>query len=464
LLLLGGEAFSKVCVLVAFGYLARVLSPGDYGLVELALSITVFFVLGVESGMGLYGARVVASAPDRAAALVPEVMVLRAMLSVPAFVAMLAAAAILQGVGLGFLAVNAVAVLLTPFLTQWVFQGLRQMQWVVAGTMARSLAFVLLVVVLVRPGADLRVVAAAEVGGLAMLGAVNWYILRRNLRLALAWRGVMAGARRLFDDVWFMGIGDFAWACLWYGPLLAIGWLNAGRPDQAAWLGSATRLVLALHTFVFLYFFNLLPNLARELAVGLDAWRDLVARSIRTAMWPACLVAVVGTLGAPALVPAVFGPAYEDAVVSFQIAVWIIPVAWLSGHHRFSLIAAGHQRTEVLVSLATASATLAAALTVGRRFGAAGGSAAVVAGGVVNLVLAVAAVNRRVGRVPFGREVAAIGAATAVSVLVGAGGAFYAGTIAGTLAGSALLAGAAIWQLSELRGLVRRGIDRGGRR
>lgn len=40
-------------MLVAFAYLARVLDPREYGVVELALSVTVFIVLGVESGMGL---------------------------------------------------------------------------------------------------------------------------------------------------------------------------------------------------------------------------------------------------------------------------------------------------------------------------------------------------------------------------------------------------------------------------
>ena len=63
LILFGGEAFSKVCVLLAFAYLARVLSPSSYGTVELALSVTMFFVLGVESGMGSYGARMVAAQP-----------------------------------------------------------------------------------------------------------------------------------------------------------------------------------------------------------------------------------------------------------------------------------------------------------------------------------------------------------------------------------------------------------------
>ena len=106
LTLFGGEAFSKLCVLAAFGHLARVLDPSQYGVIELALAVTVFFVLGVESGMGLYGARVVAADHERIPRLVPEVMVLRAALGVPAFLLILAVAAGYQASGLGILAIT----------------------------------------------------------------------------------------------------------------------------------------------------------------------------------------------------------------------------------------------------------------------------------------------------------------------------------------------------------------------
>src|SRR4030095_4419623 len=89
LTLFGGEAFSKACVLVAFAYLARVLGPRDFGIIELALSVTVLFVLGAETGLGSYGARIIERTPERAGELVPRVIVLRAMLGIPAYLIIL---------------------------------------------------------------------------------------------------------------------------------------------------------------------------------------------------------------------------------------------------------------------------------------------------------------------------------------------------------------------------------------
>lgn len=454
LTLSGGETFSKLCVMAAFAYLARVLAPADYGIVEQALAITAFFVLSVESGMGVYGARVVAAAPEQVPQLVSQVMLLRTLLGVPAFAAILAVADHYHMAGLGILAVNGIAILLTPFLTQWVFQGLRQMPWVAAGAVARNVTFVALVFAFVGPGSDIRRVAMAEVGGIAVLAVVNAFFLHGRLRVRLDVRGIVAGTRRLFGNVWFMGLSDLAWACLWYSPALAAGWVSTGGTEQVAWVGAAVRIVLAVHTFVFLYFFNLLPNLAAELSVGLERWRDLVRRSIATSLWPACFVAVGGTLVAPMLIPAIYGHAFGAAVLPFQIAIWMIPVTWLSGHFRFSLIAAGQQWWEFVVSVVTALVTVAAGVFLSHHHGSAGATSALLLGGVTSMVLAIAACHRHVGHVAVLASAGPAVVATVVSLLAGAGVTAVAGVLPGTVAACLLFLAIAARQDNELVRLV----------
>jgi O-antigen/teichoic acid export membrane protein len=459
LLLIGGETFSKLCVIAAFAFLTHVLSPGDYGTVELALSITVFFVLGVESGMGLYGARVIAASPERIPSLVAHVMLLRVFLGLPAFALILAVSAYYRFAGLGILAVNGVAVLLTPFLVQWVFQGLRQMQWVAAGTVLRNFTFVALVLLLVRPGSDIRLVAVAEVSGIALLAVFSWVLLRRRLHVVPDWRGAVAGTGRLFRDVWFMGFGDFTWACLWFSPALIVGWLGLGM-ERVAWVAASVRVVISLHTFVFLYFFNMLPNMARELASGLDGWRDLVMRSMTTSIWPGCLAAVGGTLIAPVLMPLVFGPAYAAAVRPFQIIVWMIPVAWFSGHFRFSLIAAGQQRWEFLCTAGGAVVTVSASVPLALTYGSSGAAVGLLAGGVANTAFAMVASHRRIGAVPIAAAIGPALATAALCLAIGLLATPVIGTLAGTTVACLVYVTVASRQDNELVALVRAFLSR----
>ena len=450
-----GEMFSKACVMVAFGYLARVLTPAGYGIVEQALAITVFFVLGVESGMGLYGARVVAATPERMPQLVSQVMLLRTLLAVPAFAAVLAVAAHDRLTGLGILAINGIAILLTPFMTQWVFQGLRQMAWVAGGAAARNLTFIALVFVLIRPGSEPWLVAVAEVSGLVVLAIVNTWFLWGRLHVRLDSSRLAAGTRQLLGSVWFMGFSDLMWACRWYSPAVAVGWVSTGGAQEAAWVGASVRVVLAVHVFVYLYFYNLLPSLASEIAGGVDGWRRLMERSVATSIWPACLAALGGTLFAPILIPTIFGAAFEAAVVPFQIIIWMIPVAWFNGHFRFSLVAAGEQWWEFMAAMATAVVTIAAAVLLSYRYGSVGAASALLLGGVTNTILAMGASHRRIGYVAMMVPAGPALLTTAVSLLVGVGVISVAGVLPGTVTACSLFVIVAARQDNDLVRLAR---------
>jgi len=186
-----------------------------------------------------------------------------------------------------------------------------------------------------------------------------------------------------------------------------------------SWVAASVRVVYALHTFVWLYFFNLLPNLARELAIGREGWRALVTRSMSLSMWPACLIAVGGTIIAPELIQLLYGSAYASAAATFQVIVWMIPVMWFSGHYRFSLVAGGLQRLESIGSAVTAAATVAAALVLVPRLGGLGAAVALALGGVVNAVVTTMMTTKYVGPVPLSRLLPTVAATSASTLLVG---------------------------------------------
>jgi len=449
LMLFGGEVGSKLCVLVAFAYLARALGPRDFGAIELALSTTIFFVLAAETGLGSYGARIVETNPERAGQLVARAILLRSMLAVPAYL-VLVALSIWRGSAV--LAIYGLTVLLTPLNTQWVFQGLRQMQWVAAGSLARYGTFAALVLLFVRPGSDTRLVAAAEVAGALALGLVNSVLLFRGLRIPLDWRGAWQGAIALLRQAWFLGASDLTWAAMWYSPILIIGWMDPARTEQVAWLAASVRIVMAMHAFVWLYFFNLVPNLSRELHHGLDGWRRLIDQSLSASMWPACFVAAAGTLLAPLVVGIVFGPQYRDAVLPFQILIWMIPVAWFSGHFRFSLIVSGHQHLEFAASAIAGVATVVLAVVGARAYGAPGAAAALLIGGVVNAIAAGVLMYQVIGGIRLSPAAPAV-MTCLTAVVTGFAASWLIGRTGGAVLGCSLYAvvTASQWDFARLK-------------
>jgi O-antigen/teichoic acid export membrane protein len=169
-------------------------------------------------------------------------------------------------------------------------------------------------------------------------------------------------------------------------------------------------------------------------------------------MWPAFLVALGGVLFAPVIITTTYGGAYASAILPFQILIWMIPVAWLSGHFRFSLIAAGHQRMEFAASAISGLATPVLAYIGIRLYGAPGAAAALVAGGVINAIAAWVFMHRVIG---------AIRMTSAARPLVACVSCFIVGIAVASLAGWAVsaatacglytLVAASQWNLTRLR-------------
>ena len=435
LTLFAGEVISKLCVFAAFAYLARVLGPNGFGLIELALSITLFFVMAVDGGLGSYGARVVSARPDEAPRVLGQIMAVRAAAAAIAYVPLLLGSIFYGLPGAGMLAVYGLVVFFVPLFNQWLFQGFRAMHFVAAGTTLRNIVFAAVVFAAVRPGADLRVVAIAEVAGAAALAAFSTIAARRVLRIYPDRRGLARGAVRMLRESWPLGASEVTWAALWYSPGIVLGLLST--TEEMAWLAGPLRIVLALHTFVWLYFFNLLPSLSRALATTDEDWRSLTQRSLRTSMWLACLVALSGTLFAPFIVKTVYGPEYGAAALPLQIVVWMIPLASFSGHFRYSLIAAGEQRWEFYALAATVVVTVSGAWALSPVLGASGAAISLVAGGAINGMLAWLAVARRIGALDAGSAVAGSVVSCLLCLLTG----LAIGWIAGPAIGAATALG-----------------------
>ena len=431
LTLFAGEILSKLCVFAAFAYLARVLGPNGFGLIELALSVTLFFVMAVDGGLGSYGARVISARPGETARLLARIAAVRAIGAAIAYIPILMASLFYGMPGAGMLAIYGLVVFAVPLFNQWVFQGLRAMHLVAAATTLRNVVFAFLVFAFVRRGADLRLVALAEVSGAVALGVFTTVALRRVLRIAPDPRDLAGGAVRMLQQSWPLGASEVTWAALWYSPGILLGALST--TEQMAWLASPLRIVLALHTFVWLYFFNLLPALSRALVNGDQEWRNLTQRSLKTSMWLACLVALGGTLFAPVIVQTVYGMAYADAALPLQIVIWMIPLAWFSGHFRYSLIAAGEQRWEFGALAVTVAVTVCCTWITAPRLGAVGAAISLVVGGALNGLLAWLAVARRVGPIEAGAAVTNSVVTCGACVAAGFAIAAAAGPIVGAL-------------------------------
>ena len=100
-----------------------------------------------------------------------------------------------------------------------------------------------------------------------------------------------------------------------YAPILLVTSLAGSA--EAAWLGSAQRIVFSSVSFSALYFFNLYPAISRELSKDRVGWERLMASSYRVIAWGSIAIALAST-GSMADIEAGHAP------LSGYLTVWAV--------------------------------------------------------------------------------------------------------------------------------------------
>jgi O-antigen/teichoic acid export membrane protein len=346
--LFGAEVFSKLITFAAVAYLARVVGPIGLGYFEFASAVLLCASLIVDQGFGPYGAREIARAPQRTEALVSEIVTVRFTLSIVACGAV-GAVALLSGrpaTVTHLLMIYSVSLFATPFLLQWVFQGHSLMQTVAILQAIRQAAFAAVVFAFVRVESHIWIVAIAEITGVCAAAVYGVWMYRRQLSGAIRVR--LAFSRQLFAEGVPIGLSQMFWTIRMFGATVIVGVIAA--PLDVGFFGGAMRILIALHAFIWLYFFNLLPSLSQAWQKGDGTFESLMAQSLHTVAWLAVLGGTVWVLIAQTTMTSVYGEAFAPAGVVLQWLAGVAVAAALSGHYRYGLIAAGHQNIEMVVS------------------------------------------------------------------------------------------------------------------
>jgi len=348
LYLTGAEMVSKVVTFVAIAYLARVVGPVSFGYIEFVTAVILCAGLIIDQGFGLFGAREIAKAPEHTGKIVSEIVLLRFVLAIGVYAAVIVFALLFDcpPIVTRLLFIYALSLLAMPLLLQWVFQGHDRMEMVATIQLVRQIVFASVVCLFVRDESLLWFVAVAEVVGVGCAAIYGLWMYRRcfggriRLRIPLSTRAFREGLP--------IGLSQMFWMVRMFGATLILGFVASAQ--DVGFFASALRIFIALHTFVWLYFFNLLPSFSRMWQQGYDALARLVDQSFHWVAWISSIVAAVWISVAPAVIIKVYGPAFGSAGGTLQWLAGVCLIAGLSGHYRFALIAAGQQKYEMVIS------------------------------------------------------------------------------------------------------------------
>ncbi|MGQ0733983.1 MAG: oligosaccharide flippase family protein [Acidobacteriota bacterium] len=402
--LASGQLLSALLGFVGFAYLARTLTPETYGSVEYVVGVAALAAIVIEGGMGPLGTLVISRDPARVAELAGRIPIARLLVAL-VVVPLVGLSSHLAGFSSNVTMLTwwfALSLLAIPFKQDWLLQGLERMTYVAPAQVLKSAGFAIGVLLAIHGPGDLVRVGQVEALA-AFLGALYFIVVQRALSIPLALEGRLASTWALMRDGAAIGASNMLWPFMVHAPILLV--TNLSGSAEAAWLGGAQRIVVAFVSFSALYFFNLYPLIARGLTEDRSRWGRLMDSSFRVIAWGSIGIALVTTLVAEVIVTAVFGDLFRVAGPVLSIYIWILPLRLLSGHARWTLLAAERQRLLLLVELGCAATIVALALALVPLYGAAGAAVAGVLGNIAGWCLAHRAAERHAGSLPGARQV-----------------------------------------------------------
>ncbi len=345
-----GEMLARGLSFVAFAYLGRTLSTGQFGSLGTALAVLMVSTLFIDFGFGVLGSREIAKDSSVTEALSRRIVSLQLTLAIAVSLTLFGGtwvipmddtlAALLRGLSISLLGV--------PFLLNWVFQGRNEMFWFAAPAVLRQAIFLALCLLLVRRSASLGVLPAAEIGAIAGSGLAFVWAYRRlgfRLRLRPAWD------RHLWATCLPIGLSNLIWAVRMYLPVMVV--YSTVGAEPAGLFESGHRLAMVFLSLLSVHFTNLFPALSATSHASPRAFKRLISRGLGIAVAGTLALLAVTWVMAPTMIGIVFGPRYVTPESSWALVVLVMlaPIAAFRRTGRFALIALDHQRRELWCSI-----------------------------------------------------------------------------------------------------------------
>jgi len=400
-ILTGGEVLSKFCTFAAFMFLARVLGPESFGHLEFTLAVMVFFTLLVDFGTSPYGAREIAKQKNQVGDIISQIVPLRILMAFGSYLLLMAVAYLLFNNDTPvrrLMLIYGLTLFGIPGFLQWIFQGFEKMKLVALGSVIRQMIFAIGVFLFIRNSQQLSSIAFIEciAVGVFVLYCFTMYKLNfEPINLKINFRSVKSTVVQTL----LIGLSELTWASSWYFATILLGLMVGG--NVVGWFSAAHRPVMTLHTFIWLYFYNLFPSMSRCASDSEESLKNFLGNSLKFTAWAAVFIGTIGTILAGPMILLVFGPQYSETVATFSILVWLLPVTFLSGHYRYALIAANFQRYEFFACAVAALAAIILGLVLIPKFSAHGAAVALLISAIINFILAYIFVRQLICKVPI---------------------------------------------------------------
>lgn len=336
--LTAAEIVSKLLNVIAIVYLGRILGPDGFGKLGFVQSLVSYFIVFAVTGYHVYGIREVAKNRDNIHNCVIQIFYIKFASSVVLiFFFTIFTFIIPQPETIRLLMLLMSLSIFTNGLTlEWVFNGMEKMEWVAIGTFIRSVAYLALLVTLVKSADDLLYVAFSIVGS-EWIAVFFFYVMYRKQIGNISVSPISVEWKRIFISALPMSLSALTSQIYTMQDIIFLGlWTTS---TITGWYTSAFKVIFMIQGIGYLLSNALFPTVSRLFKDAPDRAERLLTLTGRLLISLGLPIAVGGTILSKDIILLLFGVDFIGASLAFEILIWSCFTAFSGIIYTLSLLA-----------------------------------------------------------------------------------------------------------------------------
>ena len=324
--MLSGQILIKIFAFIFSVYVVRRLGDAHFGRYSAALAYVAIFAMFTDLGTSEFSVREMARKEEQIAWMVPDIMALRAVLSLLAMTGITLSARLMGKTPDMVLGIFIASCGLLLYAFQGPLESLmiaeERLDFPSVLKLLNQAIFVILGTMLLLVGAGYIGLLLASLAGVLAMGLASVYVVRRVLRLhferpnPLHWPPLLR-ASFPFGIIGAMGTFASRFDTVFMSFVLtdaAVGWYNV--PYNLIMM----MLLLGQSLAISIY-----PTLVKEYDSGRGSIQDTVQRALRYLLLLSLPIAVGGMLLAERITILLYGQEFAASVPVMKILVWVLP-------------------------------------------------------------------------------------------------------------------------------------------
>lgn len=306
-----------VLTFLSTAYLARVLGPGNFGILGFATSVVAYFLIIVGLGFETYGLREIARDQSRVSILASNIITIRLILA--------AGAICLYGIMILWiekptlvkviLLIQGTQLVIAALSLTFVYQGVQRMGVLALRQLAATAVGLIGVVVLVHRPEDVIVAASITVG--AVMFNILWLLTTFAREFGMPRLSMdLAEWRRAFAASLPMAMSALMVSIYYNMDIVMLGFMRS--PEETGWYVAAYRIHAAVIIPAGLIRTAFMPALAQTLG-NLDAMRSRATHFARVLALVGFPIIAIGMAFSQDILFIVFGEMFREANVALII-------------------------------------------------------------------------------------------------------------------------------------------------